>query len=368
MAKSIITRTVAVAKKQTDSPPHPSDLADLKLKVIDARRELGKARRGADGGPPVLVATLTYVLARLFVIRPVRVFQLYSVRRGPLMAAGIAYRMFFSIASLLIAGISILGLVVSGNVALQNVIVDAVASTTPGLIDTDPDNGASGGLVTADQLFSADTGLSVALVVSTIVTLITALGWIAGVREGMRGIFALPPVVVNPVLLKLKDLGTLLVLGVALVLTTVVGLAANTLLDVVFDWLQFGDAARPFTWFAGVVVMLVLDLAVAVILFRGASGIEMHRKNLFQAALIAAAGSTLLRTFSTLLLGNVDRGNALLAPFAVILGLFVWFFLLSQVYLLAAAWGAIGKADAEAGVPPRHNLSLRQQSRAANRS
>ncbi|MHA7276114.1 YihY/virulence factor BrkB family protein [Arthrobacter sp. Hz1] len=361
----IKTRAITPAQIDYYNEPRPAELAHLKLKVIDARKELNKVRRRGTGGLPLLEATITYLLARFFVQRPVRVFHLYAVRRGPLMAAGIAYRLFFSMASLLLAGFSILGLVVAGNVPLQNLIVEAVNAAAPGILKMEPDGP---GLATPAQLFNANDGLTLTLIVSTIITVITALGWIAGVRQAMRGIFALPPLAEHPVLIRIKDLGTLLVLGVAMVLTTVVGLVANTLLDVVFDWLDFGDTGRPLTQLAGIVIMLVLDFAVAVILFRRASGIEQSRWLLIQSSLITAVGGTVLRTFSTLLLASVGGGNPLLAPFTVVVGLFVWFFLLSQVYLLAAAWGAIGAADAEAGLAPRHGRSLKQRSRVASRS
>lgn len=363
MAK-IKTRAITPAETDYYNEPRPAELAHLKLKVIDARRDLGKVKRRGTTGLPLIEATVTYLLARFFVLRPVRVFHLYAVRRGPLMAAGIAYRLFFSMASLLLAGFSILGLVVAGNAPLQNLIVDTVNSAAPGILKMEEDGP---GLATPDQLFNAGEGLTLTLIVSTIITAITALGWIAGVRQAMRGIFALPPIPEHPILIRVKDLGTLLVLGVAMILTTVVGLVANTLLDVVFDWLRFGDTGRPFTQLASIAVMLILDFAVAVILFRRASGIEQTRRLLIQSSLITAVGSTVLRTFSTLLLGSVGGGNPLLAPFTVVVGLFVWFFLLSQVYLLAAAWGAIGAADAEAGIAPRHGRSLKQRSRVAGR-
>ncbi|WP_299167396.1 YihY/virulence factor BrkB family protein [uncultured Arthrobacter sp.] len=339
----------------------------LKLAVLHARRDLGRTRREKGGGVPVLLATLQYLLAKLNAFRPMRAFQLYTQRHGPLMAAGIAYNMFFAVAALLVVGFSTLGLIIAGDTRLQELIVRAVDSTTPGLIDTDGEDGTATGFATADQLFNIETGLGIALVISSVAMLLTALGWIGGVREGMRGIFDLPAVQGNPILIKLKDLGILLVLAVALVVTTVVGLVANTVLDLALQFLGLSDAARPLTQIAGIAVTLLLDTVVAVILFRSASAIQMPRTVLLQSALIAGVGSTVLRTFSTLLLGGVDR-NPLLAPFAVILGLFVWFFLLSQVYLVATAWGAIGAADAQSARSRTRGgraRSLRQRSRAA---
>lgn len=361
-----MARTLPPAKKQDADTPFPTERAQLELKVLQARRELGRTRREKGGGVPVLLAVVQYLIAKLSAFKPMRAFQLYTNRQGPLMAAGIAYNMFFAIAAMLVVGFSITGLVISGNSALQQLIVQAVDSSTPGLIDTDGDGGGTG-FATPEELFNLEAGLNLALLVSTITMLLTALGWIAGVREGMRGIFDLPPVQANPILLKLKDLGILLVLAVALVVTTVVGLVANTVIDLVLQWLGLDSAARPLTQIAGTAVTLLLDTLVAVILFRSASAIEMPRPVLLQSALIAGIGSTVLRTFSTLLLAGVDR-NPLLAPFAVILGLFVWFFLLSQVYLLATAWGAIGAADAEYRRTQERGgqaRSLRQRSRAA---
>lgn len=361
-----MARTLPPAKKQGSDTPFPTERVKLKLQVLRARRNLGRVRREKGGGVPVLLATVQYLVARLNAFRPVRTFQLYLRRHGPLMAAGIAYNMFFAIAALLVVGFSIVGLIIAGNTDLQQMIVRAVDSTTPGLIDTDGESGGNG-LVTPEELFDLEASLSVTLLISTAIMLFTSLRWIGGVREGMRGIFNVAPVETNPILMKLKDLVILLVLAVALVVTTVVGVVANTILDLVLPWVGLDNAARPLTQIAGSVVTLLLDTLVAVILFRAASAVQMPRKVLLQSALIAGVGSTVLRTFSTVLLGGVDR-NPLLAPFAVILGLFVWFFLLSQVYLLATAWGAIGAADAETARSKARGgraRSLRQRSRAA---
>ncbi|ABY22052.1 conserved hypothetical membrane protein [Renibacterium salmoninarum ATCC 33209] len=178
--------------------------------------------------------------------------------------------------------------------------------------------------------------------------LLTSLGWIGGLREGIRGIFATGPLEANPVLLKLKDAATLLVLGILLVATSVISVGVVTALDGVMAALSLDvELARPITYVASFVVLLLLDLAVCMALFRSVSAIQMPRVALWQTALIAAVGSTVLRALSSVLLANVAGKNPLLAPFSVILGLFVWFYLLSQVYLIAAGWGTVAKADAE---------------------
>jgi membrane protein len=348
-------------EEKAEGRPDPLQRQQMVLAALRLRRDAGRAKR--EGGRwKGLLASAQYRLAQLNSWRLMRVFNLYGLRHGPLLAAGCAYNLFFSVAAMLLAGFSILGLVVSGNGELQLAIIRVVDQTTPGLINT---TGVPGeGLVTPEQLFSQGAAFGVSLVISTAVLIWTSLGWIAGLRTGMRGIFDLPPLKSNIVLVKLKDLATLLILAVALIVTSALAVVANTALDLIVNWLQFdGGAAVPLTRIGGIVIMLLLDMAVAVILFRVASGIRMPRPIMLQCALIAGAGSTVLRYFSSVLLANVGN-NPLLAPFAVVIGLFVWFYLLSQLYMVATAWGAIGKADAVARhalAGGRGNRSLRRR-------
>ncbi|MBG6217193.1 membrane protein [Arthrobacter sp. CAN_A6] len=363
-----MAKTLKVAKPPVVEQPSPTDRHELNRKVLEARQNLGRLRREGAGRGSRGVAGLLVVLARLFALKPVRVLLLYTRNRGPLLAAGVAYRMFFAIGALLVVGFSTLGLVISGNTELQQLIVDTVDSTTPGLIRTED---GPGGLVSPEDLFGATNGYGLALVVSTTVMVFTSLGWISGVRQGMRSIFGLEPVWFHPILVRVKDAGILLVLGVVLVITTGVGVVVNTVLDVVLEWLGLTEAARPLTQLAGFVVMILLDTAVAAILLHSASRIDMPGGVLLRGALLAGGGSTILRTFSTQLLGSGVERNPLLLPFAVILGLFIWFFLLSQIYLIAAAWCAVGAADAaadaERSTAEAKAGTLRQQSRRAAR-
>jgi membrane protein len=57
--------------------------------------------------------------------------------------------------------------------------------------------------------------------------------------------------------------------------------------------------------------------------------------------------TTVLQVFSTELLAGAGR-NPILAPFAIIIGLLIWFNLVSQVYLLSAAWAAVRDEDLKA--------------------
>jgi membrane protein len=79
-------------------------------------------------------------------------------------------------------------------------------------------------------------------------------------------------------------------------------------------------------------------------MFRLAAGLKLARQALLEGTILSAVGTTVLQIFSTELLANAGR-NPILAPFAIIIGLLIWFNLVSQVYLVAGAWSAVREED-----------------------
>lgn len=318
--------------------------------------EWGKARRSGSGLLPSLMATIQWLQAKLNTLRPMRAFQHYNLQHGPLLSAGIGFRMFFSITGLLTTGFSVAGLVLRSQPALLDTIIATVAQSAPGLLKV---NGGEG-LVDPKDLLNPD-GLGWTAVIAAVVTVITSLGWINGIRDGLRGVLRMPPPVVNPILMKLRDAGTLLLLGVALVISAGASLVFGTLAGWVADFLHLTDAvAGPLTTSVKIVVPLVLNWVTALIMFRLAAGLKLSRRALIEGTVLSAVGTTILQIFSTELLGGASR-NPLLAPFAIIIGLLIWFNLVSQVYLVSAGWAAVREADQEAdGVPRKTILGARR--------
>jgi membrane protein len=302
--------------------------------------EWGKARR-SDGGPVAsLLAMFQWLQARLNALRPLRAWQHYNLQHGPLLSAGIGFRMFFSITGLLATGFSIAGLVLRSQPALLDTIISSVAQGAPGLLKVD----GGEGLVDPKDLLNPD-GLGWAAVIAAVVTVISSLGWIGGLRDGLRGVMQLPPLKVNPIVLKLRDAGTLLLLGVALVVSAGASLVFGTAAGWVSDFLHLDPAvAGPLVTLIKIGVPLALNWATAVIMFRVAAGLKLPRQALLEGTILAALGTTVLQVFSTELLAGAGR-NPVLAPFAIIIGLLIWFNLVSQVYLVAGGWCTIREED-----------------------
>ncbi|CAI3794504.1 hypothetical protein NKCBBBOE_01076 [Pseudarthrobacter sp. MM222] len=338
------TTTEARAAQQTPAePPPPTDLARLKLEVIRKKVDWGKARRSGAGGPAALLPMMQWLLARLNAFRPMRAFQHYGRQHGPLMSAGIGFRMFFSITGLLATGFSLAGLVLRGQPALLDRVVRSVATSAPGLLKVD----GGEGLVDPQELLNPD-GLGWAAVIAAAVTVVTSLGWIDGLRDGVRGVIGLGPRKMNPILLKLHDIGTLLLLGVALVISAGASLVFGTAAGWVTEQLSLDPlVAGPLTTSVKIAVPLLLGWATALIMFRLAAGVKLARRSLLEGTILAALGTGVLQIFSAELLAGAGR-NPILAPFAIIIGLLIWFNLVSQVYLIAAAWAAIREEDLKA--------------------
>src|SRR6478609_6096413 len=174
--------------KAPDQQPLPTEHAQLKLAAIQKRMAWGKARRSGVGLLPRLMAMILWLQAKLNTLRPMRAFQHYNLQHGPLLSAGIGFRMFFSITGLLTTGFSLAGLILNGQPALLEQIIRSVAGAAPGLLKV---NGGPG-LVDPHQLLNP-SNLGWTALIAAAVTVFTALGWISGVRDGVRGMMQLGP-------------------------------------------------------------------------------------------------------------------------------------------------------------------------------
>lgn len=321
---------------------NPINLGQLRQAELNARMTFGRARREGQGPLKVFLALLGWGLAKLAQVRLMRALNLFFFHYGTVMAAGAAYMMFFSVAAMLFAGFSIAGIIIGGNEEAQELIVTAVNTVLPGVIGEGPN-----ALASAEELFNT-RGLNLALAVSLLATVVTSLSWMHGLRSGIRSIWDRPLMAENVVIVKIRDLGTMLVLGAVLLTTAALVLGTRMFIDVVFDALGLDaeGVAGMLTPILSLAIAFVLDTIVAILLMRVASRLVMPVSALWQSALIAGIGASLLRLGATELIAlGGETENPILGPFAVVLGLFFYFYLFSLVYLMASSWGAVTAAD-----------------------
>lgn len=275
-------------------------------------------------------------------LKAVRVFVYYGRKRGPLLASGLSFQSIFAVFAALWVGFAVAGLVLEAQPALREAFFGIIEISVPGLIDTGDGNGA----INPNQLLQQRT-LSLTGAIALVGLLFTTLGWLASCRGAVRSIFQLPPERVNFALLKLKDLGLAIGFGIALLVSAALTVFSTQALGFVYGLLGIGSRslfAELVGQGLGLLLMLILDMAVLGVLFRVLSGLAIPLRQLFLGSLLGAIALGVLKVLGSSLLGGASR-NPLLASFAVIIGLLIWFNLVCQVILLSGAWIAVSVAD-----------------------
>ncbi|MHA6667287.1 YihY/virulence factor BrkB family protein [Homoserinimonas sp. A447] len=295
--------------------------------------------------------------------RPVRVFLHYTESRGPLLAGGLSFQAIFAVFAALWVGFSVAGLLVDANPDIRQAFFRVLNESVPGLIDT----GSGEGIVDPDDL---QTGIVLSWTGAIALggLLFTALGWLASARDAIRTLFGLPGEMLNFLLLKLKDVGLGIGFGAALLISSALLVFSTQAVTGMLDLLGIGEkslfavvAGRA----VGLILMFLLDTVALAALYRLLSGLSIPWRRLAAGALLGAAGLGVLKVLGSALLGGASR-NPLLASFALIIGLLIWFNLICQVILLAASWIAVGMTDA--GIIPDPKVAEERRKEAQERA
>jgi len=307
---------------------------------------------------PSRFAPLIAWVQKLFVVR---VFISYSSAQGPLLASGLAYQAIFAVFAAVWVGFSIIGIVVAGNHDLQRPLIDLLSNAVPGLIK---ENANSSGAIDPKVLLSAGA-FTVSGIIALVGVLVTALGWLGSARTAIRLIFGLPQLKMNFALLKLRDLvagiGFAIVLIVSAALSVAGSAATNALLPLigVSKHSVIGAVVGRIVTLA---VMFVLDAVTLGALLSVHSGVKIPFRRVVGAAIVGAVGLGALKVLGGSLLG-VSKNNPLLASFAVILGLLIFFNFVCQVILISASWIRIGMDDRKLAIDPVAEAARLEQER-----
>ncbi|KQO11179.1 ribonuclease [Agreia sp. Leaf244] len=279
------------------------------------------------------------LVQKVMKLKPVRVFQHYASNGGPLMAAGMSFQALFAVFAALWAGFSIAGLVLASNRPLLEELITIIGNAVPGLI-------GDGGAVDADALLNTPA-LSWSSAIALVGLVFTALGWLASARDAIRRIFSVGPDTTFFLLLKLKDAGLALGFGIVLVVSAGISIGSTTLIGLAFDLFGIDNTsgfAVVVARIVGLLIAFALDALVLLVFYRVLTGIRIPFRRVISGALIGAAALGVLKALGGLLLGGASN-NPLIASFAVIAGLLIFFNLICQVILITAAWISVGVAD-----------------------
>ncbi|KAB1644797.1 YihY/virulence factor BrkB family protein [Gulosibacter chungangensis] len=281
--------------------------------------------------------------------RPLRAIQHWTARRGGTLAGGMAYSGLFSAFAALLVFFSVAGLVLAKNEDLLLRIIDSIAESVPGLI-------GETGVISTDTLLSLETTASftAAGILALVSTLWTALNFLNGARLSIRAMFDLPTKTERSfVKMKLVDLLLLVLFGVGLAISAVLtaasyGVVAWLLRDVLH--LEISGFVNGVIGFGSIIITLLFDALVVAAMLRTLSEVRIPLNTLWQAALLGGIAITVLKQLGSLLLGGASS-NPLLATFATLIGVLIFFNFICMVLLISAAWAKVTMDDV--GQAPR---------------
>jgi membrane protein len=176
----------------------------------------------------------------------------------------------------------------------------------------------------------------------------TGISWAGSMRECLRAVWELPDEDENPVLRKAKDLGILVGLGGAVLVT----IAASTVASAMVGWITERIGIDKDGW--GGVLLYVVAFAVAVfadfllllVVLTLLPGVEPPRRRLVVAALVGAIGFELLKALLSGYLQGV-AAKSMYGAFGVPVALLLWINFTSKLVLFCAAWTATQSEEQE---------------------
>lgn len=301
----------------------------------------------------VPISRATILTQRTLAWFPVRVWRHFLQHNGFLLAAGVSYQALFATFAAIYVAFAIAGLWLGGSADAINALIDLINSYFPGLIADE------GGLFTPDQVAQIATesagvlGITGAIALGAL--LWTAIGFVTFTRRAVRDIFGLPPDLRSYIVLKSRDFVGAIVFALALVLGFAATSVGTWALEFVFHLFGWSDASGWYvvsTRVGTILISFVIYSAAIGALIRFLTGTKLAWRRIWPGALLGGGAITVLQLFTGWLFIYTPT-NALLATFAIFVGLLLWFRIVGIIMLVAAAWVAVSARDAEVPLLPK---------------
>lgn len=273
-----------------------------------------------------------------------RTVDLFIDAGGNIISAGMAYLAVFATFAALWLGFGIFGIVLRDKTELQAATVDYINTLVPGLIT----DGSTTGAVSLSLLLSTRT-LDWTSAIAAVALLWVAVSWFSGTRRAIRLIFRLPRSYSTAVRMKVRDALLAIAFGVAILLSaalSVIGTQFMSGLFVRFGITQPAWLLASVTNVAALIAMVIFDTLVLMAIVHVLAGIKVDRIKLIIGSVLGALALGIIKVLGSALLGGATN-NPLLASFAILIGILIWFNLIARVVLLTASFIATGLTAAE---------------------
>jgi membrane protein len=275
------------------------------------------------------------LLARLMLTHAWRSFERLDRVKWTRLAAAMTFTSFVALFPLLTVGAAAAAATLSKQ--QQADLQDKIAEQVPGISDQ------------LDIAGMVDNAGTIGLIAGAVL-LFTGIGWAGSTRECLRAVWELPDEEEeNPFLRKAKDLGILVGLGGAVLVT----LATSTVASAMVGWItrqlgiEKGGWGSVLLYVAAFAVSVLADFLLLLYVLTLLPGVEPPRRRLIVAALTGAVGFELLKA----LLSGYMQGIAaksMYGAFGVPVALLLWINFTAKLVLFCAGWTATGSKEPQA--------------------
>ena len=275
----------------------------------------------------------------------------YGNVNGAGQAGAVTYFGFLSVFPILALAVFVVGLVARVYPDIQGQMATEINHLLPGVIGSGPNT------IDLDTMGQKS---GVAGVVGLVGVLYAGLNWLSGLRQALEVVFAVPqreqPSFVAG---KLRDLVTLGVLGLVLMVSVVLSSAVTGFSSTILDRVGIDETALlPHLGLSvlGHALAIVASTVLLLAMFELLAESHVPRPALVRGALLGAVGFEVLKSVANLLLAQT-KGQPAFQAFGVALILVVWINYFSRLVMYAAAWAytspvALERRTAEAVIAP----------------
>lgn len=261
----------------------------------------------------------------------VRMVQHYGSVKGNALAGAVTYFAFISFFPILALAFAMIGFVAKVYADAQTQLIKAIDTVLPDMVSA---NGANGTIAISDVQEAAGAALGIGLVG----VLYAGLGWLSGMRDALIVAFEMPqreqP---NFFVGKFRDLVSLVLIGVTLIVSVAVSSVISGLSKQILDLVGLGEELSPLLKLLTIVIGMAANMLLFYALFRLLANPHTPKKSLWSGALLGAVGFEVLKRLSGFLIASTKEQPAFQA-FGIALVLVVWMNYFSRVVMYAASW------------------------------
>ncbi|WP_235735933.1 YihY/virulence factor BrkB family protein [Nocardioides alcanivorans] len=266
---------------------------------------------------------------RPFIDHVFRMQEHYGAVDGNLLSGAITYFAFLSFFPVLALAFFIVGFLAAVAPDAEDNLTEAIGQVLPGLV------GNGDNQISLEQISNSASAVGI---IGLLGVAYAGLGWLSAMRQALLAAFDEPEAQQpNFVIGKLRDLLSLLLVGIVMMLSIGLSGVLIRMSDTVLDWIGLSVGLGPLVTVISLAIGMLSGALLFFTIFWLLARPRVPNRSLWAGALVGAVAFEALKQLSTWLIASTKNQPAFQA-FGIALILVVWINYFSRVVMYAASW------------------------------